>query len=284
MNTNAQTMNPPALVIDGIIIPVTPDREHVYTLSTAEVAAGYGVSKDTLKKTLRRHSEEMTDGKHWFSEVGTNCPHPGNNEHGIRRWTKRGIIRLGFFIKSERAKRFRDMAEDLVLNHWENELAPTHDLGTVLHAILDEIKALRLEVTEMRQQNLHLQFQLAAQLAQAQPAVHLPSLQSPEEKHLRKLVEWMVDNDEPVCKFIELVTNARRLGLFRGQIQMDYGKDGQLRPTPQSRSSLGRILERHKGKVFTLGDGRAACFGIVGKNRQRRYFVEPLEGVLVATQ
>lgn len=31
-------------------------------------------------------------------------------------WTKRGIVRLGFFIKSERAKMFRDWAEDLVIN------------------------------------------------------------------------------------------------------------------------------------------------------------------------
>jgi hypothetical protein len=284
MNTNAQSTNPPALVIDGIIIPVKVDPVHEYTMTTAQAAAGYEVSESTIKEHKRQHADELFAGKH-FLEVRNPDFQPGKGgAHTHIHWTKRGIIRLGFFIKSERAKRFRDMAEDLVLNHWENELAPTHDLGPVLHAILDEIKALRLDVTEMRQQNLHLQFQLAAQLAQPQPAVHLPSLQSPEEKHLRKLVEWMVDNDETVCKFIELVTNARRLGLFRGQIQMDYGKDGQLHPTPQSRSSLGRILERHKGKVFTLGDGRAACFGIVGKNRQRRYFVEPLEGVLVATQ
>ncbi len=280
MNTNAQSTNPPALVIDGVIIPVTPDPVHEYTMTTALVAAGFGVSPKTIRNHKANHSRELVEGKHFFGAQNMGSGNLMESTH----WTKRGIIRLGFFIKSERAERFRDMAEDLVLNHLENELAPTHDLGPVLHAILDEIKALRLEVTEMRQQNLHLQFQLAAQLAPPQPAVHLPSLQSPEEKHLRKLVEWMVDNDETVCKFIELVTTARRLGLFRGQIQMDYGKDGQLRPTPQSRSSLGRILERHKGKVFTLGDGRAACFGIVGKNRQRRYFVEPLDGVLVATQ
>jgi len=31
-------------------------------------------------------------------------------------WTKRGIVRLGFFVKSERAKMFRDWAEDLVID------------------------------------------------------------------------------------------------------------------------------------------------------------------------
>ena len=31
-------------------------------------------------------------------------------------WTKRGIIRLGFFIKSKQAILFRDWAEDLIIN------------------------------------------------------------------------------------------------------------------------------------------------------------------------
>ena len=30
-------------------------------------------------------------------------------------WTKAGVVRLGFFIKSERAKLFRDWAENLIL-------------------------------------------------------------------------------------------------------------------------------------------------------------------------
>ncbi len=37
-------------------------------------------------------------------------------------WTKRGVIRLGFFIKSERAKKFRDWAEDLILNSIEQKV------------------------------------------------------------------------------------------------------------------------------------------------------------------
>lgn len=32
-------------------------------------------------------------------------------------WTKAGIIRLGFSIKSERAKLFRDWAESVILNY-----------------------------------------------------------------------------------------------------------------------------------------------------------------------
>lgn len=133
-------MNPYALVIDGITLPVTLHPDHEYTLTTTEVAAGYGVSKDTLKKTVRRHLDEMVEGKHWFSEVGTNCPHPGITEYGLRHWTKRGIVRLGFFIRSERAKRFRDMAEDLVIRAWEGERPQPRDLTGLSTADLIAIK------------------------------------------------------------------------------------------------------------------------------------------------
>ena len=141
---NQQPNNPPALVIDGIIIPVRIDPEHEYTLTTNEVAAGYGVSKDTLKKTVRRHIDEMKEGKHWFSEVGTNCPHPGLNEYGFRLWTKRGIVRLGFFIRSERAKRFRDLAEDLVIREWEQPAPLALDTSALVNAINGLTAELRL--------------------------------------------------------------------------------------------------------------------------------------------
>lgn len=146
---------PHALIIDDLVIPVRIDPEHEYTVSTAEAASGYGVSKDTLKKTVRRHRRELIEGKHWFAEVGTNCPHPHNGVTGvtnchagqrrgnepITRWTKRGLIRLGFFIKSERARRFRDMAEDLIIRTLEAEPTPAEPapplnvLGEVEHRI-----------------------------------------------------------------------------------------------------------------------------------------------------
>lgn len=94
-------------------IPVRPSAEHVYLLETALVAKGYGVSKDVVKKHKMRNGAELVEGKHWIRGV-TNCTHPGDESDTIY-WTKRGIVRLGFFIKSGRAKIFRDAAEDLVI-------------------------------------------------------------------------------------------------------------------------------------------------------------------------
>lgn len=112
-------MNTPAITIDQDVILVRPDAEHEYVLETSLVAQGYGVNPGTIRDHKRLHADELTEGKHFVT-----VEKPGDEnivagqKHGnptITLWTKRGIIRLGFFIRSERAKRFRDMAEDLII-------------------------------------------------------------------------------------------------------------------------------------------------------------------------
>jgi hypothetical protein len=104
-------MNALAITVDGDRIPIRPDDEHEYVLETALAAKGYGVGPELIRQHKRRHADELIEGKHW---VVTNSNTPGG-EQSATFWTKRGIIRLGFFIRSERAKRFRDAAEDLIV-------------------------------------------------------------------------------------------------------------------------------------------------------------------------
>lgn len=145
--------NSPSLIIDGIIIPVMPHPAHEYTLTTAETAAGYGVSESTIKEHKRQHSDELYEGKH-FLEVRNPDFQPGKGgAHTHIYWTKRGIVRLGFFIRSERAKRFRDMAEDLVLQQWNSPAPATIDftgLAQVVGALADELRLLRGEIRESK--------------------------------------------------------------------------------------------------------------------------------------
>lgn len=61
--------NPPALAIDGILIPVRIAPVHEYTLTTAEVAAGYGISEITLRRHKSAHSDELIEGKHFLVVV-----------------------------------------------------------------------------------------------------------------------------------------------------------------------------------------------------------------------
>ena len=101
-------------VTEGVTVRVLPDRRHEFLMTTREVAAGYGVTEYAIRKTLLRHDDELADSKHYVT-AGTFCPGAKGIPHNALLWTKRGIVRLGFFIRSERARLFRDWAEDLVL-------------------------------------------------------------------------------------------------------------------------------------------------------------------------
>jgi len=87
------------------------DTKHEFLLTNKEVAQGYGVSITTIRSHLSKNSDELIEGKHWLKlEVATK-----GGKQKVIHWTKRGIIRLGFFIKSQRAKKFRDFIEDLTI-------------------------------------------------------------------------------------------------------------------------------------------------------------------------
>jgi Phage antirepressor protein KilAC domain len=66
-------------------------------------------------------------------------------------WIKRGIIRLGFFIKSARAKHFRDAAEDLVIDAGKQAVANLNnpaELRAMLLGYTEQVLALENKVGE----------------------------------------------------------------------------------------------------------------------------------------
>lgn len=116
---------------EGDAILVTAHAKHQYVLSSAQVALGYGISLNALREHQKKHADELIEGKHWIRTEDD------STATGLLLWTKRGVIRLGFFIHSKSAKRFRAAAEDLVIQSAEPQLAPrqnsfTHPEGYVL--------------------------------------------------------------------------------------------------------------------------------------------------------
>lgn len=103
-------------VTNDLTVAVIPDTDHEFTMPTKEVAKGYGTSDYSLRMAKKRHQLELIEGKHFISNV-TLCHGASPGASKATMWTKRGIVRLGFFIRSQRAKMFRDWAEDLVINH-----------------------------------------------------------------------------------------------------------------------------------------------------------------------
>lgn len=77
------------------------------TFTTEYVAKRYGVDTSAITNHKRRHAEEIIDGVHFVYElVDTN-----GGKQEVLKWTLRGIIKLGMFIRSKEAKYFRLWAE-----------------------------------------------------------------------------------------------------------------------------------------------------------------------------
>lgn len=108
----------PCLVVETDTIPVHPHPSLEWTLPTADVARGYGCGIAAIRNQKMRRPEELLEGKHWFTISGvTNCDARGNGNLTTDQthWTRRGVVRLGFFLRTPRARLFRDAAEDLVV-------------------------------------------------------------------------------------------------------------------------------------------------------------------------
>lgn len=95
-------------------VVLTPDPTHEFTATTEQVALGYGVTPEAIRSLKSRREDELLEGKHWV--VADRNTLGGAQQ--VTLWTKRGIVRLGFFIRSKQARQFRDMAEDLVIDYF----------------------------------------------------------------------------------------------------------------------------------------------------------------------
>lgn len=141
------------VIFQKTTLSVVESSDHVFLLSSKDVAFGYGVTVTSIREHKSKQSEELIEGKHFIIDRSyRNTPKT--------MWTKRGIVRLGFFIKSEKAKAFRDWAEDYItVSNTNSEL--------------EELKKIILA------QN---------RLIAEQPTSQLPSSKSfeAENKHLRK--------------------------------------------------------------------------------------------------
>lgn len=74
------------------------------TFTSEYVAERYGVSTTNIKVHKREHADEIVEGIHFV--VAKN-----DRNRPVIKWTLRGIIKLGMFIRSNESKAFRIWAE-----------------------------------------------------------------------------------------------------------------------------------------------------------------------------
>lgn len=100
-------------VMNDLTVQLYTNPQFDFLMDTETVAKGYGVSAGTIRSHKLIHQDEIVENTHFISSVEN--INAGNLKKKQVFWTKAGVIRLGFFIKSERAKLFRDWAENIVL-------------------------------------------------------------------------------------------------------------------------------------------------------------------------
>ena len=105
-------------VADDLSVTVLQDATNEWLMSVNDVATGYGVSIQTVHSHLSNHSDEFREGTHYLPAYEIFVT---SQTRRVKMLTKAGVTRLGFFIKSERAKMFRDWAEQVILEY----VAPT---------------------------------------------------------------------------------------------------------------------------------------------------------------
>lgn len=108
-------------VSEDLSIMIMPDNTHEFLIATKDVASGYGVSGNSIRSIQSRYFQELKEGKHFVKGVA-NCNTLANIQPHQVFWTKQGVVRLGFYVKSERAKLFRDWVENLVVDVMSQKL------------------------------------------------------------------------------------------------------------------------------------------------------------------
>jgi hypothetical protein len=101
-------------VNNDLTVEIQTNPEFNFLMNSNMVALGYGVSPKTIRSHKMIHKDELIENIHFISRA-ENIGSRSNLKNTQLLWTKAGVIRLGFFIRSERAKVFRDWAESIVL-------------------------------------------------------------------------------------------------------------------------------------------------------------------------
>ena len=116
------------------------------TFTTEFVASRYGVSPKTIREHKREHADEIIEQIH-FVVVKNDLNRP------VIKWTLRGIIKLGMFIRSKEAKNFRSWAEaelEKSLKKLEDELKASRELGTKLKLLESSSDEKYREIYDLR--------------------------------------------------------------------------------------------------------------------------------------
>lgn len=128
------------ITFQSVSINVVESTEYTFLMSSKDVAIGYDVSEAVVRSHKNNQSDELIEGTHFIMTRNA-------NNAAKTMWTKLGVITLGFFIKSEKAKEFRKWAANYVLHGQEQA---DNDLKKIVMQQNEQIAQLILELDESK--------------------------------------------------------------------------------------------------------------------------------------
>ena len=170
------------------------------TLPTAEVANIYGVTSQSIREHKRKHADELLENQHFIIRKNH------LNKPAIY-WTLEGVYMLGFFIKSDRAKKYRKAVAKLLkeikqgniqlrlqpnlLGEYDEKLiTELIKRSDIVRGYQGQIKALENELAEKQSKIKNLEFKIKNLKHQnAQIISQIPKIFSQEISVLEKMFD-----------------------------------------------------------------------------------------------
>ena len=124
------------------------------TFTSEYVAERYGVSERTILAHKARHADEIVENIHFVYELADTK----GGKQEILKWTLRGIIKLGMFIRSKEAKYFRLWAEqelEKIILKQAQEYAQTRARNLALADKVNSLEACAIKDAKDRQNQIN---------------------------------------------------------------------------------------------------------------------------------
>ncbi|MGP1527627.1 MAG: hypothetical protein ACTTIV_02085 [Campylobacter sp.] len=113
---------------------ITPQQLFI----TKQAAQNFGTSIQALGQTKRNHQDELIENIHYFKTY----EQTNGGRQEVIKWTLRGIVVLGFFIRSKEAKNFRIWASNELEKSINAELQKAKEARARNLALTDKVTEL----------------------------------------------------------------------------------------------------------------------------------------------
>ena len=168
------------------------DARHEWFLSITEVAQAFDVDISTITAIKESKQSSLKEGRHYqYEEVLSG----GIRSSRILLWSKKGILRLAYYLKSDAALKFLDFTEDLHLHSDQSiDAQSQHMYDEVEESLLGRLKQLK-DDKNMSLEELNKLIYTVDNLASKKAALHTEKSEpSPLEALFSGLMQ-MVQSD-----------------------------------------------------------------------------------------